>query len=245
MNSDWIERFELRALSTLVALGLAMGAFVLAPSAIAADEAKPPAVLRTADTWYAETLAEGDRNFRVSYLWSKKSKFRAVTMVNGHPIITMVDGPNYYTVDALTKRGISIARSPRAIERDKQGKRPFGDELELTLRSGGEKVGTETIGGGVCDLYQLTNDTGRVKVCVTQTEPPLPVRIENFRRQSARTEIIRYVNWISGMEIPDSFFKPGSDVQLEHVGYEEYLERSPVEPLGPAPPIYGYLLHGD
>ncbi len=63
-------------------------------------------------------------------------------------------------------------------------------------------------------------------------------------RRTGRSKTVDYVNWLSGIALPDGFFQPASDVQLEILEYEEYRERARKERIGPAPPLFGYLLHG-
>jgi hypothetical protein len=42
----------------------------------------------------------------------------------------------------------------------------------------------------------------------------------------------------------DDFFAPDPGVQLQELGYEQYLAASQKGPVGPAPPTFSHLLHG-
>ena len=54
----------------------------------------------------------------------------------------------------------------------------------------------------------------------------------------------QYLDWNHAIGLPDHLFEPPSDVELEPVGYDDYVERSKKGAVGPAPPFYADLLHG-
>lgn len=223
---------RLGILGLLALAGLAAGA---APSG--AQDAGP-------GTWYAERISTGDAPVRVEHFWSKGPWLRSETVFAGHPILTVVKGERYVIVDRLTGEGVSIERSPQAVAEDADRERPFANELHVLLESGGEEVGQEQLGGRACTLYRLTNEEGRREVCVSAEEPKLPIFLRVWLRGTGRSMESRYLHWSRELEIPDTFFAPPSDAELERVSYQEYVERSSQERLGPAPPFHAELLHG-
>lgn len=203
-----------------------------------------PAGAQEEESWYAERISTGDAPVRVEHFWSKGPWLRSETVFVGHPILTIVKGPRYVIVDRLTGEGVSIERSPRARAEDADRERPFGNELHVLLESGGEKVGMREVPGGRCELYRLTDESGRKEVCVSAGERRLPLLLRVWLRSSGKSMESRYLEWSREIEIPDAFFEPPAGATLEHVTYEEYVERAPKEPLGPAPPFHAELLHG-
>jgi hypothetical protein len=218
------------------ALGVALAAAVAAQA--------PDARAEEGTAWYAERISTGDAPVRVEHFWSKGSGLRSETVFAGHPILTLVKGPRYVIVDRLTGQGISIERSPKALAEDGERERPFGNELHVLLESGGEKVGSQEVPGGRCDLYRLTNESGRKEVCVSPDDRRLPLVLRVWLRGSGQSMESRYLQWSREIEVPDAFFQPPANAALEHVTYEQYVERSPRERLGPAPPFHAELLHG-
>lgn len=198
-----------------------------------------------AATWYAESYNRGERGFLVTHYWSKGQRFRAEIVVAGHRVVNIVNGDHYYVLDALGQTGVAIQRSAAALRADPTRGRPFGREFDRLLRQGGEKIKTEQLGGRECDLYRVTNDSGRFEVCATPTEPHLPIRVTTFNRKSGASDNVDYINWLSGIAIPDSFFEPDPRIELERVTYEDYRKRSLRERVGPAPALFGFLLHGE
>ena len=212
---------------------LALAALLAAPSSGSAEE-----------TWYAQRFTSGDAPVRVDQLWSKGPRLRAETVIAGRPILTLVSGERYLIVDRLAGTGVSIRRSSSAIAGDARRGRPFGDEADQILAAGGEKVGSERLGGHACDLYRFTGRNGRREVCVTADEARLPVEVESWSRSSGRNSTVRYVDWTRNVPINDQFFQPDPRWTLEHIDYEDYRKRSRQAPVGPAPPFYQSLLHG-
>jgi hypothetical protein len=196
-------------------------------------------------TWYAETVAQSERGFLVTHYWSKGAKLRAETVIQGHRIVTMVSGELYTIVDALTLEGVAIRRSPAAIAEDAKRGRPFASELDDVLADGGEKVGEQLVNGVQTDVYRATDARGKSTVWVTRDEPRFPVRTEYYSRVTKQESTTSYVNWLSGLPIPDAFFEPDASVKLEHVSYDEYVARTSKEPVGPAPVLFRHLLHGE
>ncbi len=235
MVSGQFRAGELRARwGFALCLGLALQAFV----ALAQPE---PQGTRT---WYAESISRGEHGFRVSHQWSKGARFRSEVVVAGHRIVSIVNGDHYYTIDAVSGIGLAIRRSPEAVKADAARSRPFGNELTRLVAEGAEKVSSMELGGRSCDLYRVTDHRGRRQVCVDPARSGLPIQVETFDRKTGRTESVDYLNWLSDLPLPDAFFEPGPGVQLERLEYEEYRSRSRRERVGPAPPLYGHLLHG-
>lgn len=196
-------------------------------------------------TWYAEKYASGDVPVRVEQLWSKGHLFRSEAVIAGHPIVTIVRQDQYIILDRLSRKGVSIQRSPAAMAKQEQTLRPFGNELKSILRAGAEFIRTEDFGGRKCDLYRLTNDQGRREVCVTTDDAKLPVLLRIWMRRSGREIEGRYINWTNMLPIDDSYFEPDPRIPLTKLSYEEYVARAHKDLELPAPPLYRDLLHGD
>jgi outer membrane lipoprotein-sorting protein len=206
--------------------------------------AGPVAAQEASDTWYAERIISGDTPPIVEHLWSKGPKLRAETVIRGHPIVTLVNGERYMTLDKILNTGVSIQRSPDAIREDAERSRPFGNEGSILQEAGGEKVSTEKVGGRPCELYRLTNNEGRQEVCVSRDQARLPLQFKVWRRKSGKEALTRYLDWTSGLALSDEFFEPDPAVTLEHLSYDDYLRRAVNEQIGPAPPFFRDLLHG-
>jgi len=196
------------------------------------------------ETWYAQRFTTGDAPMRVDQLWSSGSRLRTETVIAGRPILQLVSGERYYIVDRLAGTGISIRRSRAAIRADARRGRPFGNEAREIADAGGERVGSQRLGARECVIYRLTSHSGRTEVCVTPDEAQLPIQMETWSRASGQSSTTRYLDWTRGLPVPERFFQPDSSWELEHLDYEDYRKRSKTEPLGPAPPFYGALLHG-
>jgi len=221
---------QLLGLRSLAALALLLAAPVMAQE--------------MPNTWYAERIISGDTPPVVEHLWSKGSKLRAETVIGGQPILTLVSGEQYITVDRLSNTGVSIQRSPNAIRADAGRSRPFGNEGSILQSAGGERVSTARVGGRPCELYRLTNSEGKQEVCVSQDPARLPLQLTVWRRKSNKEAVTRYLDWLSGIALPDEFFEIEPSVKLEHVSYDDYLRRAGKEQIGPAPPLFRALLHG-
>lgn len=232
-----------RARRRLRLLALAAAALLAAGAAAAEEEGSAADGGDAVTSWYARAVGRGERGMVVTDLWSKGPLFRAEMVVAGRRIVTLVNGEHYYNLDATTGRGIAIRRPERALEADASRSRPFGTELEDLLEAGGEKVGSETLGGRRCELYRVTDERGRRSVCV-DPERRLPVRVERFHRASGRTDGVDYVSWISGLPLPQLLFEPDPRYEIEFMELEEYRRRSRQETVGPAPVLYGDLLYG-
>jgi hypothetical protein len=170
---------------------------------------------------------------------------RAESIFAGYPIVTLVDERRYVMINAITRTGVSIARSPHAISQDEGRKRPFGVEGDELLRRGAEKVGSEVRAGQDVDHYRVTSGDGdRDEVWLTQDANRLPMEWTYRDRATGAKSQKVYLGWTQ-VAMPDAFFQPDSGVKLEELSYEEYVERSRRgEPPGPAPPLYADLLHG-
>ena len=158
---------------------------VAAGSAVAQEaEQEPPAPepVELPDTWHAQAVARTETALNVTHFWSKGDRLRAETVVAGRRVITIVNGDTYYAYDALLRTGIAVQRSERAVAQDAERDRPFGNDLAAIQRQGAEKIREESLGGGVAELYQITNKQGRSRLWVTTEEPKLPIRLELYRR---------------------------------------------------------------
>jgi len=216
----------------------------LAAAALVASLAAPGARAQEASAWWTQRLTYGAGPMVVENLWCKGPRMRAESVFLGHPIVTLVDERRYVIFDAATRTGIAIARSPRAIAEDAKRKRPFGYEADELIAEGGEKVGTEVRAGEEVDHYRLTEPNGdQREVWASADAYRLPSESRRFDRSSGQETRMVYVRWLQ-QAFPDGFFRPDPDVKLEELGYDEYVARSRQGPVGPAPPLYGNLLHG-
>ena len=222
------------------------GAIALAaPAQPAEDGGDDPVEARQERTWYAQALARGTTGINVTHFWSRGAKMRAETVVAGHKVITIVNGDTYYAYDGLGMDGVAIARAPLAIAQDAPDRRPFGNEAASLLRQGAEKVREDTVFGRKCDVFRRTDQRGRREVWVTRDAPRIPIRIEIFDRRSGRKHHTDYINWQSGLPIPNSFFEPEATVKFERYTLVEYqLEAAKKNTVGPVPILYLDLLQG-
>ncbi|MCP4038365.1 MAG: hypothetical protein GY733_15605 [bacterium] len=219
---------------------LVITCLLLATPAVAAQAPELP------ETWYVRTRVATDYGPVINHYWSKGSWFRAETVLAGHRVITIVNATHYYICDMVMGKGTAIERSVLAIEQDAGRGRPFARELDDLIAAGGEKIhqGPSNEGGLPYRIYQLTNENGRRRVVVTDSEPPLPIRVETFVRSSGDQGILEYAGWQRDLEIHDSFFEAPAAISWQQLAYEQYVERVGKEPIGPAPVYYRDLLHG-
>ena len=204
-----------------------------------------------AESWHAERLSSGGGGPpRVERMWSKGAAFRAEMVISGHSVITYVNGDRYVIVDALTGKGTSIQRSPKAIAQDATRGRPFGMEQHILVEAGAEKVKTEGSGEGACDLYRVTDQAGRREVCVTTAAEKLPIYVHAWDRESGAERETRYLGWSKDLEgkdvsIPDSFFTPDPRVSLTTFGFDAFMAKAQAgENVTVGPVLYPELLIG-
>ena len=171
---------------------------------------------------------------------------RAESVVEGHPIVTLVDEKRYVIIDELRRTGVSIARSPRAIGQDAKRKRPFGNEVDDLLREGrGEGRAARCAPARTSTtIASRASDGDRSEVWVTQDESRLPLESVFHDRGTGSMSRRVYLRWVEA-PWPDALFEPPDGVKLEELSYEAYVERSKKGPVGPAPPFYADLLHGE
>jgi hypothetical protein len=216
---------------------------LLLVAALASATAEEPKKLSGPPTWYAQALARGDAGLNVTHLWSKGASLRAETVVAGHKIVTIVHGDRYYAYDGLTGEGLAIRREPAAVAADRPDERPFAREYEVLTRQGAELVREETLIGRRAGIYRITDGLGRRELWVTQDAARIPLRVEIFDRESGTQRITDYVNWQSGLAIPDTFFAPDPHATLTQMDYTEYLRRTSAEgTVGPVPVFYTHML---
>jgi hypothetical protein len=194
------------------------------------------------ETWYTERLMSGGASPTIEHIWSKGPWLRSELVVGGQPIVQLVKGDRYVVFNRVDHTGIAIQRTPLAIANDAAGKRPFADDRERIIAAGGERVRSETVGGSNCDVYRVTDRDGRRETCVTAAG--YPIRTEMWHRESGSSTTANYLSWAQGVPLPDAFFDPDPGVTLESYSYDGYLEAVKKGPVGPAPPLYSYLLHG-
>ncbi len=198
-----------------------------------------------ANTWHTRRITTGAAGLRIENLWSRGAALRSEVVVNGHPVITLVEGPRYVVVDLLRGVGIAVQRHANARAQDSPKLRPFGSELEIMNTQGGEFVGMDVFAGVDCRLHRLTNSRGRQEVCVLGDEgkKELPVFVRHWDRDTNRDTNIQYVNWRQGFEIADNFFAPDPRLQLTSFEYDAYV-KALGEGRADMPILYPLLLHG-
>lgn len=194
------------------------------------------------ETWYTERLMAGGATPTIEHLWSKGPWLRSELVVGGQPIVQLVKGNRYVIVNRLQRKGIAIQRNPLAIAHDAAGKRPFADDRDRIVAAGGERVGSQELAGQNCEVYRVTDGDGRRETCVTAGG--LPVRTEMWHRASGSSSSASYLSWASQVPLTDEFFDPDPGVEIEEFSYDRYLEAVTKGPVGPAPPMHSYLLHG-
>lgn len=223
-----------RALVTLLGL---LSAVAVAPAALA-DEP---------ESWHAETLTTSPRGLHVTQYWSTDGDhLRAETVVAGHRLVTIVNGGVYYAIDATAGTALAIQRSDRAKKESKTRKRLVGLEGFVIRERGGEKVREERLGGRMCDVYRLTDAEGKREVWVEQgrQEEMLPLRVEIYNRQAGALIRTDYIQWATGLPLPDRFFEPDPRFTVIELGYEEFVAKSSAGEV-PIPVLHANLLHGD
>ncbi len=236
----------------LVALALFFGLF-LGSGASAEDSqetskagsATPPATpgASPATGFQATSLARTAYEVIIVQYWSLGPLLRAEAVMSGHNIVTVVNGDFYYVYDSLTNSGYRIRRAVDAIAADAGRKRPFGMQLEEILAHGGEKIREETFEGVPVEVYRMTNDEERRTLWVQKNSDAIPIRIETYERAQARTARLDWINWLTGLNVPRSFFSPPSQVKFEEFeSYEAYLLRLAQGPVLPAPPFFHELI---
>jgi hypothetical protein len=206
-----------------------------------AKDEKPPS------TWYARSLVQSDAGIIVWDYWSRGRKLRAETIVGGTPILTFVSGEFYTIVDMVTQKGVAIRRSPDALAVDKSRptERPFGREGDELIKKGAEFVRSENISDRPTRLYRFTEERGKSEVWLSDDKRKVPVRVIFSMRDTGAKATTDYIDWIGDLPLDDSFFDPDPRVELERVEYADYVTRSQTGPVGPAPVLFGNLLHGD
>jgi hypothetical protein len=209
------------------------------------------ATAAAADSWHAERLTSGAGGPpRTERLWSKGTALRAEIVLGGHAVVTYVKGDRYVIVDALTGKGTSILRNPKAVAEDAKRGRPFGNEQQLLLAVGAERVKTESPEEGGCELYRITDQAGRREVCVTTGKDSLPVYAKAWDRKTGAESETRYLAWSKDLEgkdvtIPDSFFAPDPRVSLESITFDAFMAKAQAgENAAVAPVLYPELLAG-
>jgi hypothetical protein len=215
-------------------------ALLLLSAGARAQQAPPPP--QGTETWYTERLMSSGAGPAIEHLWSKGPWLRSELVVGGQPIVQLVKGDRYVIVNRLQRSGIAIRRSPRAIAHDAAGKRPFADDRDFIVAAGGERVGTQKLGGQECEVYRITDQDGRRETCVTPAG--LPVRTEMWHRASGSSSTASYLAWATDLPLTDAFFEPEPGTAIQEYSYDEYLEAVRKGPVGPAPPLHSYLLHG-
>lgn len=194
-------------------------------------------------TWYARAISDGPGGISATHFWSKGRSLRALTVVRGRPILTMVHRDWYYVLDEIGGKGLAIQRGTQALREDSNGLRPFAMESTLIVQQGAEKVRTETLQGQVVDVWRLTDQKARREVWTAEDRPDIPLMVEVFDRATNDKRTIRYIDWTWDMKIPERFFRPDARFVLDRMSYDEYLRRT-ADSEAYLPVFYASLLHG-
>lgn len=217
---------------------------LVAARAGAEDEKKQAA--KAPASWYAQRVTAGDTGVAVEHFWSRGRKLHAEIVVQGISVTTLVNGEFYTIIDETNGKGVRIRRAPEALAADasRPNERPFGREGEQLSERGGELVRSDNLAGRPVRVYRLTDDRGKSEVWITDDKKKLPLRVDFYARESGVQTTTNYIDWLSDMPLPDAFFEPDPRVALETVEYADYVKRSAEGPVGPAPVLFGPLLHG-
>jgi hypothetical protein len=196
-------------------------------------------------TWYSQALAHGPGGLNVTQFWSKGPKLRAETVIAGRKIITLVNGDWYYAYDGTGGYGIRVRRAPQAIARDASYRRPFGNEAVKLIRQGAEKIREEEFHGRQVEVYRITDRLGRRTVWVTKDALNIPIRVEIYNRSTASEQATDYIDWLTGLSLPDAFFEPIGGIAIQTYEFDQYLrETADTGMVGPVPVLYTDLLRG-
>jgi hypothetical protein len=202
------------------------------------SDASPP------ETWHCTAYVHGPMGIRVIDYWSKGAEMRARTLIEGHPITTIVSAGRYVVFDELTGQGVDIERAAAAVEADGSRLRPFAFELDEMRAQGGEKIEEVAIGGVKGEIWQIRDTQGRRKLWVTTGAPRVPLRLETFDRASGDTIELDYQSWIFDLPMPDSFFRPPEGPRLERFDQAGWLQRGADGVGSTVPILYPDLLFG-
>jgi hypothetical protein len=209
----------------------------------AASKKPSPADMRP--TWYAQTLSQGPGGLNVAQFWSKAAMLRTETVISGKKVVTIVKGEWYIVFDGTKGVGIRVRRTQEAQDNDAPFKRPFGNEAEKLIRLGAEKIRDENFHGRPASVFQLTDGLGRRTVWASADALNIPLRIEFYNRRTAMTQNTDYIDWLTGLVIPQEFFLVDSRIELVAYEFEEYVHfTSKVGGVGPVPVLYMDLLRG-
>lgn len=220
-------------------LPLALTVTLLLSGAVASAEKKG-----APKGWYAMSVIQATGLMTVTHLWSKGDLFRSVSVIQGVPIVTLVNKDTYYTINAMENVALAVERSPAALAGDAARGRPFANELNTLIEQGGEKIRVQSVAGALTNVWRVTDDAGQRTIWALARGPSVPIRVENFDRRSGVTGQIAYVNWLYDIPISDEFFEPWEDLKIRRMSYAQYLKARSRGPVGPSPPLFSELLNG-
>lgn len=211
------------------------------------DKEKDGKDAKAPTSWYARALVQSDAGIIVWDYWSRGRKMRAETIVGGTPIVTLVSGEFYTIMDMMTQTGVAIRRSPEALAADhtRANERPFGREGDDLIAKKAEFVRSENLSERPTRLFRLTDERGKTEVWITDDKRKVPVRVIFYTRDTGAKSTTDYIDWIGDLPLSDAFFEPDPRVQLERIEYADYLKRVETGAVGPAPVLFGNLLHGE
>jgi hypothetical protein len=238
--------------STTAALPALLLAVTVAAPAAAQAQPKKPAAPKDAPmgpsgppVWHADSVTESPAGLSFTSYWSKGRSLRSYTVIQGRPVLTLVHGEWYYTIDELGGKGVAVQRSPRALQEDAKVERPFANEAEFVISRGGEVIKTESNGPIKINVWRLSDGSARREVWVPAEGERVPLQVVTFDRQLGAERRVRYISWARDIELPDRFFEPDPRIEFERLTYQEYMDRSAEGgQVTPIPILFSELLHG-
>lgn len=223
--------------------GKSAGGAAASPTAPGAKPGQAAPVNRANEVWYMQSVSQSETTgYQNAHYWSHGPKFRFETVIDGHPVVNIVNGPHYYAIDLFSGVGIVIERSSKAVAQDRLVPRPFGNDHIQLLNEGGELVREEVLFGKPCKVYRLTNDRGKREVWVDK-KLDLPIRSIIFQRVTSSETVTDYIGWAhDNREVQAAFFEPDPRLKLVDIKYDSfarYAEEGTVVPV-----LFPYLVHG-
>jgi hypothetical protein len=113
------------------------------------------------------------------------------------------------------------------------------------IRQGAEKIREEEFHGRQVEVYRITDRLGRRTVWVTKDALNIPIRVEIYNRSTASQQATDYIDWLTGLALPDAFFEPIGGIAIQTYEFDQYLrETADTGMVGPVPVLYTDLLRG-
>lgn len=158
--------------------------------------------------------------------WMKGfDKFRMVESGKDRTVITIVNGPDVWVLSAKLKKGVHRIRTPQEIK-STAGRRALGNDILGFRKEGAKPIRTESVGGEVCDYYEIKKPDRTHKLWVLKgpdqlTKKRVSAATATFSARKGepakRHAISRQVeyNWKFDAPMPDSLFTAPSGYKVE------------------------------